>query len=153
MIMTGGALPTLCSVPQCERAIRYKRAALCQQHYKRQRGGYPDWDRPLQYRSEFNGCPQIAATVHDRIRRLWGPARHHHCVACGKSARDWAYDGTDPDELYLPESWSDSNIWQKCSAYPEFYMPLCPSCHKRRDARAASAELHQYRLLKAQQKQ
>ena len=38
--------------------------------------------------------------AHRRCGALWGAAKHHPCVGCGKPAADWAYDGTDPTELY-----------------------------------------------------
>ena len=34
------------------------------------------------------------------------------------------------------------------SRYPEFYMPMCPKCHKILDAGEAKAELYEYRVLK-----
>lgn len=65
--------------------------------------------------------------AHLRVKSLWGPARQYPCVKCQRQAQTWAYDGTDPEVLHgngggyhlFPYSW-----------WPEFYMPLCKSCHK-----------------------
>lgn len=66
--------------------------------------------------------------AHKRLAALWGSARLHPCVKCLKDAQDWAYDGTDPDELC-----TGGRRW---SRYPEFYMPMCKSCHKMLDNEA-----------------
>lgn len=75
-----------------------------------------------------------AATVaykgaHRRIARLWGKARQYSCISCGEQATDWAYDGTDPNQLVGPNGSS-------YSLDPIFYMPMCRSCHFTMDRRA-----------------
>jgi HNH endonuclease len=58
---------------------------------------------------------------HYLVGKLWGPARHYPCVTCGRPAHEWAYDHTDPSS---PGGYSQ---------WPEFYMPMCRSCHRRLD--------------------
>ena len=85
--------------------------------------------------------------MHLRLKRIWGPARNYPCVDCGKSAQEWAYDGTDPgQQLGLYSSGRVSKVWY--SIWPEFYMPLCKKCHAGRDGAKAVAELLEYREWK-----
>lgn len=85
-----------------------------------------------------------ASAAHGRCRRLWGSASQYPCVQCDKYAREWAYDGTDPTQKYGPSK--DSYIYY--SPWPEFYMPLCFKCHKKKDMGASAAELREYRWFK-----
>lgn len=62
--------------------------------------------------------------AHERVKRLWGPARQYPCVQCGKPADHWAYDNTDPTELMGRARYS---------LFPEFYMPMCASHHQLMD--------------------
>lgn len=64
--------------------------------------------------------------AHRRVRALWGPASQHPCISCGLDALHWAYDHTDPNERHTPEGYSYSTD-------PQYYMPMCVSCHKRLD--------------------
>lgn len=66
---------------------------------------------------------------HTRVRRLWGQARNHPCIDCGKPAQHWAYDGSDPSELI------DAKRGWLYSMWPEYYAPMCISCHKQLDLR------------------
>lgn len=59
--------------------------------------------------------------AHYRVKKLWGNAAQYPCISCGAPARDWAYDGTDPASF--------GAVKWKCSQYPEFYMPMCRTCH------------------------
>lgn len=87
---------------------------------------------------------QITAhSAHTRLHRLWGKASQYACVECGEPAREWAYDGTDPSQLY---GLSDHGSWVLYSRFPEFYMPMCFPCHRRRDGAKARQELHAYRV-------
>ena len=67
--------------------------------------------------------------AHSRCSAMWGKASEHPCATCGATARHWAYDGTDPAEMT-----SDKN-GRTYSAWPEFYRPLCLSCHRSSDWR------------------
>jgi hypothetical protein len=68
--------------------------------------------------------------VHDRLRRIHGPARNHECVDCGQAAAEWSYDHSCPDERIelrrgrpLPYSLDLTR-----------YQPRCKSCHGTFDA-------------------
>lgn len=69
--------------------------------------------------------------VHNRLVRERGDASAHPCgMDCGRQAKHWAYDYSDPEPLMskigLPYSLDLSNYW-----------PLCPNCHYRSDKEIA----------------
>ena len=69
--------------------------------------------------------------VHVRLRAERGRASDRLCEdGCGRQAKHWAYDHSDPDQLLSPEGWP-------YSTNPDNYWALCPSCHKRHDTRVA----------------
>ncbi|WZB38369.1 HNH endonuclease [Mycobacterium phage Bazzle] len=92
------------------------------------------------------GSPRTSGGCHDRVRETWGKADQYACAECGDQAKDWAYDGTDPGGLYLKPAGKPYSVM--CSQWPEFYMPLCRSCHRVRDARLLQDELTEYRKFK-----
>lgn len=120
---------TRCSVNGCERP--HKGHGLCKLHYRRVRatgspfgirkGGPPRIERPSY------------ATAHGRTVSARGPARENPCAHCGGTARDWAYDHDDPQELHDVVR----GMVLRYSADPEHYLPLCKSCHARFDRAAA----------------
>lgn len=65
------------------------------------------------------------SAVHEKLNRLRGRPETHACAHCGKPATDWAYDHENPDP--------DAKVFEKqgnvYSLKPEYYMPLCRSCH------------------------
>ncbi|MEU8682612.1 hypothetical protein [Streptomyces sp. NPDC048611] len=65
--------------------------------------------------------------AHNRVRTLHGPARNHPCEFCGLRAHDWALDWEAPEIIRDQQ-------WRAYSPNPDFYMPLCRSCHKAYDA-------------------
>ena len=71
-----------------------------------------------------------------RCRALWGGSNP---VVVRRPA-DWAYDGTDPSELYDTE-----RLVVAYSRFPEFYMPMCKPCHKERDVERRQAERRLFR--------
>jgi transposase-like protein len=85
--------------------------------------------------------------AHRRCGALWGAARHHPCVVCGKPAADWAYDGTDPTERYYDarDYFNQVRTILPYSRFPEFYMPMCKACHKQRDLQELDDELEAFR--------
>lgn len=85
-------------------------------------------------------------TAHSRLRRIWGSAGNYPCISCGGTAAQWAYDGTDPDQRYRLVG--KRKYYAYYSVYPEFYMPMCSLCHRRRDGEMQRLELFQYRTLK-----
>lgn len=86
------------------------------------------------------------AGAHMRVRALWGSAAQYPCFECGGPARDWAYDGADPTERYGKNGNGNSFVFY--SRFPEFYMPMCAPCHRRRDKLVAARELYEYRAWK-----
>lgn len=84
--------------------------------------------------------------AHQRVKALWGPASGYQCIECGRQARDWAYDGTDPGELYK-QAHGKSKSFCHYSIWPEFYMPMCSRCHHGRDRKLWSEQLLAIRVL------
>lgn len=72
-------------------------------------------------------------TVHIRVKLQRGPARNYPCVSCGKQARDWAYDHTDPNER------SDPNGSRPYSLDLDCYRAMCVPCHRAFDRPFAAA--------------
>lgn len=64
--------------------------------------------------------------AHNNVRRLHGAASDHACVSCGGPALDWAYQYGAPDEQVTAEG-------LPYSMNPQFYEPMCRSCHMRYD--------------------
>lgn len=80
-----------------------------------------DWWRPV--------CYEVA---HHRVYALFGKASDHACIHCGRQAAHWAYDHMDPTALRRQSSrLVFAGLY---SRFPEFYMPLCASCHHSYDA-------------------
>ncbi len=65
--------------------------------------------------------------AHARVFWSKGNAAAYHCIDCGKQAEHWAYDNTDPAELFDDRGY-------RYSATPEHYQPMCVRCHKRFDS-------------------
>ena len=86
--------PTTCSVEGCNRKRRYVATGWCQTHYHRY------WrNRTLDTVGRKEPLSTKYRAVHTRVASLFGKAEHTACVECGASAKEWAYDGTDPTEL------------------------------------------------------
>jgi len=66
--------------------------------------------------------------IHHRVARLRGSAGQFPCVDCGNQAREWSYDGEDPDERIVPEG--DEPAGARYSLDPEHYEPRCVKCHR-----------------------
>lgn len=112
----------LCTIPDCEK--REFARGWCTTHWRR-------WSRhgdPLAYvGTPMSDHPGYWA-VHKRLRAERGPASDHDCVDCGGGARDWSYDGTDPDPLL-------DSARHPYSADLSHYEPRCRACHMRQDER------------------
>lgn len=94
---------------------------MCNKHYRRwmKHGDVTRGDVPT---LTYSGA-------HMRMYDLWGSASQYTCVFCREPAGHWAYDGTDPSEL-VGAKVGGSRTSDLCySRFPEFYMPLCVSCH------------------------
>lgn len=77
-------------------------------------------------------------TIHQRLRRFYGPASQYPCVDCGKTARHWAYTHDDDSERL-------GSVGGKPYVLPfslkmEHYRPMCVKCHKRFDLSRSSRE-------------
>lgn len=136
---------TSCAIDGCGR--KPKSLGYCGLHYHRTRRGKlgPALASPIRTYSIHNEVSWSSA--HNRITIAWGPARLYDCVACASPAQDWAYDGTDPSELFGRHA-SNKNAMHFYSRYPEFYMPMCKKCHMRRDKGLGASELREYREWK-----
>lgn len=147
-----------CSVEGCDRPSHCK--TYCYMHYYRNRKGQPMTPGYLPRRTgprpgtglggcrnpNYNGTEISYAGAHARPKSLWGSASQYECVDCGKSAQQWAYDGTDPSHKLDIHKSGNSLVW--FSVWPEFYMPLCVRCHRFRDDGRAKSELRAFRRLK-----
>lgn len=109
-----------CSIERCEEPLKAR--GWCSMHYSRWRQhGDPLFLAPR--RRDDAGY----AAAHDRVKQDRGRAADHSCVQCGKQARDWAYDGKDPDER---QGEGRRNAY---SLDPAHYQPFCRSCHMKHD--------------------
>lgn len=70
--------------------------------------------------------PYAYEHAHTRVKSLHGPARYYPCDFCGLGAHDWALDWESPEIVRDQQ-------WRAYSPNPDFYMPLCRSCHKTYD--------------------
>mgnify|MGYP007028412764 CR=1 FL=1 len=66
--------------------------------------------------------------AHTLVKDKKGPASEHMCV-CGDQAREWAYDGKDPEQIVGIVT----NLGMVYSLNPDHYMPMCAPCHRNRD--------------------
>lgn len=140
-----------CSVELCDKPAVVRE--LCGKHYQRWRkyGDTSTVNTPFRgnaLRGESHprwGGKQIGyGSAHCRVTMLWGSASGYLCVVCGKAANNWSYDGTDPEQNYAQYR----GRWLFYSPWPEFYMPMCGSCHHIRDKNIAAQELYEYRSWK-----
>lgn len=107
--------------------------------------------RMVPIRTIFDQCTYAGA--HHRCRALWGRVQQYPCIECGEAAEEWAYDGSDPSQLYdTKQDWQlRSNV--PYSRFPEFYMPMCKQCHKKSDMKQLQTELQEFREWRKSQKQ
>lgn len=70
------------------------------------------------------------SSAHRRLYETRGSASRYQCSApgCVRTARDWAYDGTDPNP-FVEYKASGHPLYY--STDPNRYQPLCRSCHRR----------------------
>lgn len=115
----------------CDRPTRV--SGLCDTHRRRKGRGAP-MDAPIVPRRgrsyEFLNKVLTYSSAHNRVKALWGSASNYRCVECGGQGRDWAYDHTDPTQLYGEGRWGQVVAF---SIWPEYYMPMCKSCHTKLD--------------------
>lgn len=71
----------------------------------------------------------VVTYSHAHLRLKWDRGRPDTfaCVECGETAREWAYLGSDPNELTDPKKGRVYSLDQRR------YAPMCVSCHRRHD--------------------
>lgn len=136
-----GSTPGVCVMNGCERP--YYGNGFCNLHWLRSRRGQ-DLDVAPRHLREVTTC----SGAHQRVYALWGRAADYLCIQCGGPAKDWAYDGTDPNQGYGVIGAQGEWHYQYFSSWPEFYMPMCRRCHGGRDGKLAQAELREFREWK-----
>jgi hypothetical protein len=112
----------------CPRPISNPEMGLCSKHIRRWRKhGTTEVIRP------FGKYPDEEVTygsMHHRVRRLKGSAKHCVCVDCGEPAVEWSYEGGDPNERIGP---NQHGTLMAYSTDPSYYRPRCVSCHRHHD--------------------
>jgi AraC-like DNA-binding protein len=137
--------PEFCSFDGCTGKPQAK--GYCAAHIRQLRLN----GRMVPIRTIFDDCTYTGA--HHRCRALWGRVQQYPCIECGDPAQEWAYDGTDPSELYdTRHDWQLRSIIPY-SKFPEFYMPMCKRCHKKLDMERLQTELQQFRGWRKSQRQ
>jgi hypothetical protein len=137
--------PEFCSFDGCTGKAKSK--GYCGAHIRQLRLH----GRMVPIRTIFDECTYTGA--HHRCRALWGRVQQYPCIECGDPAEEWAYDGTDPSELYdTRHDWRLRSIIPY-SKFPEFYMPMCKRCHKKLDMERLQTELQQFRGWRKNQRQ
>lgn len=69
-------------------------------------------------------------TLHQRLRKRNGPARNQTCRSCLGTARQWAYDHTDPNQLWDTIQDGRTPYQIPYSLDLDRYIPLCTFCHR-----------------------
>jgi hypothetical protein len=109
-----------CSIDGCAQ-LQVNSRGWCAHHYgKWWTHGDPNWVRTpaANYRA-----------AHRAVVKARGKASEHLCAVCAGPARDWSYDGLDPNDLTGNCDGHELNF----SLDIDRYEPLCTRCHKRRD--------------------
>lgn len=88
--------------------------------------------------------------AHQRIKKALGPPGAYQCIAdgCMSPAKEWAYNGLDPDQKYEVMRPQRGPLKAFYSVNPEYYEPMCVACHRRKDSAQAAEELREYREWK-----
>ena len=128
----------LCSIEGCTRKRKYVKTGWCQTHYHRywrtgdpmtvkmERGASGDRTRSWQ------GDAITYRTAHTRVTQRRGKACSYTCM-CGKQARHWSYDHTDPNHQKQVFMWKGKPITCFYSTDVMKYQALCRGCHVKRD--------------------
>lgn len=110
-----------CSVLDCDQGGKIVHG-MCRKHETRwQRHGDVTMvkrpDRTGPNNPHWRGDDISYRTAHDRVTRQRGKASEHRCVDCGRQARHWSYDGTDPNELSKPSAYGSIKRWSADPAH------------------------------------
>lgn len=115
-----------CAVDECDRTVWARE--WCSMHYHRLwRNNDPeDIGEPAAKQREIR--PDVSYHhVHVRLRAERGRASDRLCEdGCGRQAKTWAYDHSDPHVLRSPEGYPYSTDINN-------YWALCGTCHQRHD--------------------
>lgn len=65
--------------------------------------------------------------IHKRLYTQRGSASSYLCTVCGEQAHEWACN--DPSAFEVPKN----GRMIKVSMHLDLYIPLCRSCHKKKD--------------------
>lgn len=122
----------VCVIDGCDK-LDMGWSGLCGKHYARQkRNGHPLALRggPVVKRGaehpNWCGDDVTYGGVHQRVRKARGVAKNYLCIDCGKPARDWSYDHTDPNQKYD----DDGEVLRPYSTDISRYVPRCVPCHR-----------------------
>lgn len=116
-----------CTVPDCQRTVWAR--GWCGMHYGRNwKNNDPEQIGPAR-RKDKPPRPDVSYHhVHVRLRAERGRASERMCEdGCGRPAKHWAYDHSDPAAMRSPEGYPYSLDLKN-------YWALCPSCHRKHDA-------------------
>lgn len=104
-----------CSVGGCDEPMRKR--TWCAKHYAMwtQYGEIREW----KYQWGSGGYN----SWHRVLTRLRGRPSEYSCVDCNGEAREWSYDGDDPDEQLDPKHGAFARN-------PDAYSPRCVRCHR-----------------------
>lgn len=118
---------SICTVDGCINAKRSPGSAYCGTHYQRLRlTGSVQADNPIVPHQQHDPNTPPYRTVHKWLQNERGRADEHDCVRCGRPARHWAYDHSDPDERVGSDGRTFSNDLSR-------YQPMCQTCHQQWD--------------------
>lgn len=115
-----------CKVDGCPRP--HNGHGYCTTHGRRLvKGGSTGYvpSRAREDNPAWTGAAASYNAVHERLRNWQGPARERLC-RCGKQARHWAYQHSDPNPSFTRTGLPYSTILTH-------YAPMCVPCHKRMD--------------------
>lgn len=117
-----------CSVPDCDRMVLAR--GWCSMHWHRNwKNNRPEHGRfgPPQPKQKPMAEDVSYHHVHVRLRAERGRASDRMCEdGCGRKAKHWAYDHSDPNALRSPEGFPYSTDLSN-------YWALCSSCHQKHD--------------------
>lgn len=117
--------------PERYRGKRGNYCILCAREYMRE---YTRTHRPAKRPASKRTYSTKYGAIHMRLTRQRGPASNHPCALCGRTARDWAYDHNDQNEITT--EWYGYTV--AYSTDLDHYRPLCKPCHLRFDKGAAT---------------
>lgn len=129
LMMTGQCLADGCDrdAKHSGNPARTTTEGYCRLHFMRiQKHGDPDHEYKGEKTYIWTGDSATSGAIHQRVYKSKGKASEHNCVDCGKRARHWSYDRTDPNQKIDPKR-GPYSLNMDC------YHPRCVRCHKNFD--------------------